>query len=244
MTASNHNPAASAEVFDELDPHGFEKGHGHGANSHVIVGPFTLRTVLAFLLIFTALTVFLAQAELWAEGYFHISLPWWVNVAGAMSIAVVKALLVMAFFMQLKYSNPINTVLMFFCFAALTLFLFFSSLDLFNRGLIDEVKAGQTTPGGTGGTGANAEGVPMYQAAKIRMVARLKERLGSDEAAKAEFERLEASDHAAHAAMALVHEAHEDETLSTASRSRPRTGSSGALSTTGEAPKAGEHGER
>src|SRR5262252_11201992 len=101
MSADNHNApaaAASAEVFDELDPHGFDKGHKHG-HGHVIVGPFTLRAVLAALLVFTVLTVFLAQAEVWAPGYFHIELPWWVNVVGAMSIAVVKALLVMGFFM-------------------------------------------------------------------------------------------------------------------------------------------------
>ncbi len=137
------------EAFDELDPHGFDKGHhDHG---HVIVGPFTLRTVLAALLFFTVLTVFLAQAEVWAQGYFHIELPWWVNVAGAMSIAVVKALLVMGFFMQLKYDNPINTVLMCFCFAAAPP----SSWALpawtcSAAAAVDPQKQSQVIPGGTG----------------------------------------------------------------------------------------------
>ena len=88
MSSHDPNPAAAAEGFDELDPHGFDKAAGHGHGSHVIVGPFTLRAVLAFLLIFTVLTVFLAQAEVWAQGYFHIELPWWVKVVGAMSIGM------------------------------------------------------------------------------------------------------------------------------------------------------------
>src|SRR4051812_27579328 len=149
MSTSNHNtgPGAAAEVFDELDPHGFDKGHGHD-HGHVIVGPFTLRTILLALLAFTVLTVFLAQAEVWAQNYFHIELPWWVNVFGAMTIAVIKALLVMAFFMQLKYDNPINTVLMCFCFAALATFLGFTGMDLFNRAAVDPIKNVHPVPGG------------------------------------------------------------------------------------------------
>src|SRR5262245_23445022 len=144
---NSHAPAASAELFDELDPHGFDKGHKHG-HGHVIVGPFTLRSILVLLLMFTVLTVFLAQAEVWAQNYFHIVLPWWVNVFGAMTIAVIKALLVMAFFMQLKYDNPINTVLMCFTFAALAIFLGFSGMDLFNRAAVDPLRDTPKIAGG------------------------------------------------------------------------------------------------
>ena len=220
------------EAFDELDPHGFDKGHhDHG---HVIVGPFTLRSVLAILLFFTVLTVFLAQAEVWAQGYFHIELPWWVNVVGAMSIAVVKALLVMGFFMQLKYDNPINTVLMCFCFAALTIFLGFTGMDLFNRGALDPQKQSQVIPGGTGFGVAGSDSKPMVTAAADRMLAKLKERLGSDEAAKAAFEEMRETMHRAHGG-------HEEvaETNSNPYQSRPRIGLTNALSATA-APKS-EH---
>jgi cytochrome c oxidase subunit 4 len=243
MTSNNHNaPAANGEAFDELDPHGFDKGHGHD-HGHVIVGPFTLRTVLAFLLMFTVLTVFLAQAEVWAEGYFHIELPWWVNVVGAMSIAVVKALLVMAFFMQLRYDNPINTVLMCFTFAALATFLGFTGMDLFNRGAVDPLKASQVIPGGTGqgvnGPGGVPVGDNIVAAASNRMLDRLKERLGSEEKARERFEEMREVIHRAHG-----HVEAPEPIISTASMSRPKVGLTNALSAT-EAPAKDEpKGER
>jgi caa(3)-type oxidase subunit IV len=232
MTSHDSNPAATAETFDELDPHGYEKGHGHD-HGHVIVGPFTLRVVLAALLFCTVLTVFLAQAELWAEGYFHITIPWWVNVTGAMSIAVIKGLLVMGFFMQLKYDNPINTVLMCFCFAALAIFLGFTGMDLFNRGAVDPQKQHQVIAGGDLGSGRT-----LVSDASAKLLADLKTRLGSDEAAKARFEEMREAIHKAHGRV----EAPEP-TISTAGQSRPKTGLSGALSATEPAPgeeKAGE----
>jgi cytochrome c oxidase subunit 4 len=235
MTAANHNPAASAEGFDELDPHGFDKGHGHD-HGHVIVGPFTLRSVLGALLFFTVLTVFLAQAEVWAQSYFHIELPWWVNVVGAMSIAVVKALLVMGFFMQLKYDNPINTVLMCFCFAALMIFLGFTGMDLLNRDKVEPYKAVQVTPGGTGMMVEGSDNKPMVTAAHDRLMERLKKQTGSEEAAKAKYAEMEETMHRAHGHV----EEHEPD-LSTARQSRPKTGLTDALSATA-APK-NEHSE-
>jgi cytochrome c oxidase subunit 4 len=163
-----HSPTDSALGFNELDPHGSE-GHGQHA-SHVIVGPLTLRTVLAFLLVFTALTVGLAQLEVAIQHAFNIVLPWWVNVAVAMSIAVVKALLVMAYFMQLKYDNPINTMLMLVTFAALATFLFFTGVDLFNRGRIDPMKSAQLIAGGTGLNVEGSGGKPVAVAARERML--------------------------------------------------------------------------
>jgi cytochrome c oxidase subunit IV len=233
MTADNHNApaaAASAELFDELDPHGFDKGHKHG-HGHVIVGPFTLRSVLALLLFFTVLTVFLAQAEVWAQGYFNIVLPWWVNVFGAMTIAVIKALLVMAFFMQLKYDNPINTVLMCFTFAALAIFLGFTGMDLFNRAAVDPVRATAASPGGT-----FVNNKPMTVGAAEALLGTLQKRHNNDEAAaKADFERMRHVIEAAHG-----HAEHAGPEVSTASRSRPKTGLSDALSVT--APAKDDHG--
>jgi hypothetical protein len=94
-----------------------------------------------------------------------------------MSIAVVKSLLVMAYFMQLRYDNPINTVAMLFCFFALGLFLMFTGLDLFTRGWVYDFKSGPVVAGGTGKgvTGANDQ--PMVTAAKVRF----KELLGEND---------------------------------------------------------------
>jgi cytochrome c oxidase subunit 4 len=218
-----HSPANAAETFDELDPHGFQ-GHGQHA-SHVIVGPLTLRSVLAILLFFTVLTVGLAQFEVAIQNAFDIVLPWWVNVAVAMSIAVVKAVLVMAFFMQLKYDNPINTVLMMFTFGALAIFLFFTGLDLFSRGAIDPIKQNQIIAGGTGSQVVGTGEKPLTVAARERLMARLLEKNGGDQAkATAEFERIRiditSHGHAAH---------HDEKHLPDANRSVPMLGLSGAL---------------
>lgn len=164
--------ADQASTFDELDPHGYE--HGGGAHkSHVIVGPFTLRIVLAALLIFTILTVGQARAEVWVQEYFSIELPKWLNVAIVMGIACIKAALVMAFFMQLKYDNPINSVIMAFTFLALGLFLGFTALDLFNRDNVYKWKAGEVISGGTGAQVKGTGDQPLYIAARERFMQHL-----------------------------------------------------------------------
>jgi len=167
------DPITNPEVFDETDPHG---QHHHGQHrSHVIVGPAILRTILVFLLFFTALTVATAQLEVWVEHTFNMTLPWWVNVFVAMSIAVVKTILVMAFFMQLKYDNPLNTVLMLFCFFALGLFLLFTGLDLFSRGIVYDFKAGPVIMGGTGKGVVGANDLPVTTAAKMKFMQKIAE---------------------------------------------------------------------
>ncbi|MBX3380969.1 MAG: cytochrome C oxidase subunit IV family protein [Phycisphaeraceae bacterium] len=140
--------AAAPEVFDELDPHGMGAYTKH---SHHIVSGMTLKSILIILLAFTAITVGAAQAEKFIETSLHIELPRWVNVIVAMSIATVKASLVLMFFMLLRYSNPINTVVFLFCLLAFALFLFFTLLDLGTRGMINPIKAHQVEAGGIGG---------------------------------------------------------------------------------------------
>lgn len=139
--------ATSPTTFDELDPH--DAGHHGQHGSHVIVGPFTLRAVLMALLVFTVLTVAQARLEVYLAGAFNTEFPRWVNVAFCMTIAVVKALLVMGFFMQLKFDNPINTVVMGVTFFVLALFLGFTSLDMTTRGEVASYKGGYVVPGGT-----------------------------------------------------------------------------------------------
>ncbi|MFO0832040.1 MAG: cytochrome C oxidase subunit IV family protein [Phycisphaerales bacterium] len=195
--------AHAANHFNESNPHG-EKHHGHP-----IIPPITLTTVLGFLLLFTLLTVGLAQLEVWIQDYFRISLPHWVNIAIAMSIATVKAVMVMAIFMQLRYDNAMNTIVMLFTFFAVGLFLFFSGLDLFTRDRVTPWKAEYVVQGGTGFMVAQANGKPIVQAARDRAIT-----LWGPE----KFAKIEAATNAAHG------HAGEDFQYSTADRSRAPKG--------------------
>ncbi|MFZ2874450.1 MAG: cytochrome C oxidase subunit IV family protein [Phycisphaerales bacterium] len=236
---AHHAPAPTAE-FNELDPHG-AGSHGQHA-SHVIVSPLQLRAVLAILLFFTFLTVGFAWAEQWAVDTFHLTLPWWVNVYGAMGIAVVKALFVMAVFMQLKYDNPMNSIIMAFTFAALAVFIAFTGIDLFNRGAVITWKAGPVHPGGTGDLVSYPYGPPaaagtnVVDAAKQRHLKKLEERLGSPQAAMLEFERQRAEN--SHA----PHDTHSEHAGNSASRTRPRVGRTDALEAGAKPAAPADHG--
>ena len=210
-----HEPSTSSPTaFDEYDPH-----HG-GHHEHVIVPPFVLRSVLTFLLCFTILTVGIAQTEEWAMGYFHIDFPRWVNVVGAMTIAVVKAVLVMAYFMQLRFDTALNTVVMLFTFAAVGLFLFFTGLDLFTRDKVFDFKATYVVAGGT------FEGSkPLVKVSRDKWL----ELWGPDRFAALEGH---AHSHGSHGEAAPQG--------SSASRSRPKTGETDALLPA--APVPAEHG--
>lgn len=223
-------PAASGH-FNELDPHGAEAGH-HG---HVIIGVTQLRLVLGALLLFTALTVGIAQLEVWVQAEFDILLPKWVNIVVAMSIATVKSLLVLAIFMQLRYDNPINSIIVAFSLLGVALFLGFTSLDLLTRDRVYEFKAGQVVAGGTGSGVEGTDGKPLVVAARDRYIEKLTEKLGTKEAAEAAFAKKLAEKHAAHG-----HHGKDHPTHSTANQSRPRAGVTGALST---APTVDGHGD-
>jgi cytochrome c oxidase subunit 4 len=127
--------------------------YGHKDHGHVIVSLFTLRFVLAALLFCTLATSGSAWAEQFIADTFHVEIPQWVNAAVALSIAVVKTVLVVTFFMQLKYDNPMNTII--FVFTLLTVFSFlgFTSLDLGNRDSIDRFKNQYAQDGGDLGAG-------------------------------------------------------------------------------------------
>lgn len=204
-----------AKHFDESNPH--HEPHAE----HVIVPPITLRAVLAFLLLFTALTVGIAQAEVWAQGYFGFEFPKWVNIVVAMSIATVKSVLVMAYFMQLRYDNAMNTIVMLFCFFAVGLFLFFSGLDLFTRNWVTDYKSTYVVPGGTGADGAR----PYTAVAKNKWL----EQWGPEK-----YERLKAASKHGHG------HGHDDHaSLSSPARTRPMLGLTSALSTAEEHHETG-----
>jgi cytochrome c oxidase subunit 4 len=132
------------------------------------VPAFTLRAVLTILLFFTLLTVGAAQIEMWVAHTFNIVIPQWVNVFVALSIATVKTVLVVMFFMQLKYDNPMNSLIFVFTVLTVAFFLGFTALDLGKRGTIDRAKANYIIEGGTGLAGENK---PITQIARERAIA-------------------------------------------------------------------------
>lgn len=149
---------AHPHAVNELDPHG-EHPHAHG---HVIITSFKLTAVLAILLFFTVATVGASLLESWIASASGVHIPSWANAIVAMSIALVKATLVAMFFMQLRYDNPVNSLVLLFSLFAVTLFLFFSMIDLGGRASVIPYKSGQIIEGGThaGLVIKDAEGAP------------------------------------------------------------------------------------
>lgn len=128
-----------------------DHGSAHGGHGHHIVPRRVLILVLGILMFFTLATVGAALAEQWIAATFNIVIPQWVNVAVALSIAVVKSIVVAAFFMQLKYDNPVNSLVVVFTLFCFAFFLGFTMIDLGNRGIIYDYKGQHITRGGTGG---------------------------------------------------------------------------------------------
>jgi len=148
-------PQPHAENFD---------AHGHKDHGHTIVSVATLRTVLALLLFFTLLTVGATLVEVWVADTFNVLIPQWVNVFVALSIAAVKTTIVVMFFMQLKYDNPLNTMIFVFTLLTVCFFLGFTALDLGNRGTIDRFKEGHIQVGGTGLKHTEAKAITQWAA--------------------------------------------------------------------------------
>jgi len=92
----------------------------HAGEHHAHVVPWQLLTgILGVLIVLTVVTV--------AVAYVNLGEP--ANIILAMAIATVKASLVAAFFMHLRWDKPINTIILLFSLVLLALFLFFSILD-------------------------------------------------------------------------------------------------------------------
>lgn len=111
--------------------------HGH---HHILPVKVGLR-VFAALIFLTVVTVAVAQVDL---GH--------LNFAIAMLVATIKALLVVSFFMGLKYDHAENSMIFASSFLFLAIFLILTSTDLFFRGDV-YVKKGQpllaAAPGGS-----------------------------------------------------------------------------------------------
>lgn len=168
-----HSGAVHGKDFVEVPavhPAGASDSASH--HGHTIISASTLMIVLLSLVGLTLLTVGAALLESWLVETFHVQaeLATIINIAICLVIAAVKTTLVVMFFMQLKYDNPVNTMIFVFCLATVACFLGFTMMDLGNRGTIDRFKSGYVSPGGTGlatpAFKAAAEKDPNLQATK------------------------------------------------------------------------------
>jgi cytochrome c oxidase subunit 4 len=82
-----------------------------------------LLTVFSILVVLTILTVSISN---YIRG--HEELHNW-GVPVAMAIATVKAILVVLYFMHLRYDKSLNNLIFFFCFAFVFLFMIFTLVD-------------------------------------------------------------------------------------------------------------------
>jgi cytochrome c oxidase subunit IV len=220
-----HHP--SQEPLDQLDPHHDEHHHGH-----VILSPFTLVSVLAALLFFTGLTIFLSRLEIWFDLTFAVSIPNWFNVVIVLSIATVKSILVGMYFMQLKYDHPINSIVFLFCIFALALFLGFTMIDLGTRGDVYAYKGQEIQHGGMGinTSTLTTGGVPITLYWRQAELERLTERYGPEEGPRRYWEKYRLA-HGYPEPVPLVRRIPSDPNIS-----RPRTGMTPGLFD--EAPEA------
>jgi cytochrome c oxidase subunit 4 len=96
------------------------ENHEH---KHHILSIKTAGIILGLLLLLTAITVAVSRIDL---GFF--------NVAAALALATTKALLVILFFMHMKYENRFMQAIVFLCFLILAIFIGMTFFDLAYRG--------------------------------------------------------------------------------------------------------------
>lgn len=112
--------------------HGHSGAHatsgGHGDSAHHIIPLKVYYRIIVALLLMTVVTVAAAQFDFGA-----------MNTVIAMLIASVKAGLVLAYFMHLKYDDKIYTVAFGTAIFFLLVMFFFSWVDLYTRFLVDPV---------------------------------------------------------------------------------------------------------
>ncbi|MGE4268017.1 MAG: cytochrome C oxidase subunit IV family protein [Deferribacterales bacterium] len=96
------------------------ENHEH---QHHILSIKTSGIILVLLLLLTATTVAVSRIDL---GF--------LNVAAALTLAVTKALLVILFFMHMKYESRFMQMIVFLCFLLLAIFIGMTFFDLAYRG--------------------------------------------------------------------------------------------------------------
>lgn len=134
--------------FAGFDPHEtLSTDEYHHFHAHVT--PFwPMFWVFAILLVLTALTVWTSNVHGIQFGNTWIEFSGFIHIMIAMGIAVVKALLVAAYFMHLKYDKPMNTVVVGTTIFGVVLFIGLTMLDIKFRGLDDPIQSGEIHKGG------------------------------------------------------------------------------------------------
>lgn len=117
MDAAQNHTSADSETI-----------HTHVSSPAQLIGIFVA------LLALTGLTVWAAE---WPVGHFDV----WI----ALGIAGIKATLVAAYFMHLRYDHPTNTLLLIFSIATVVLFLGVTLADV--EQLVPEVEAAESAKG-------------------------------------------------------------------------------------------------
>lgn len=137
---------------DLSDPNEFlasDEAHGGPHEHHVHVTPFwTMFWVFVILLILTGLTVWSSNLHGFWLGNTRIEFSATLHIIVAMGIAVVKALLVGAFFMHLLYDKKVNTIVMGATLFALALFIGLTMMDLSTRASGSRLEQGEIHAGG------------------------------------------------------------------------------------------------
>lgn len=124
---------------DTLDPHEtLSLDEAHSEHHHVT--PFwTMFWVFMILLALTALTV-------WSS---RLPMSETAHIVMALTIAIVKSLLVAAYFMHLLYDKAMNTIVVVATLFGVVLFIGLSVIDIKHRDMVDRVEAGEIRTGGT-----------------------------------------------------------------------------------------------
>ncbi|QGJ72042.1 Hypothetical protein PBC10988_37570 [Planctomycetales bacterium 10988] len=122
----------------EMEAHGPDHAHGddHHGISHIMPMPVLFMVFLA-LIVFTVLTVIFAGGELWYPtpgGIEVVELPpIYFGVPDlyiALTIATVKAGLVGAYFMHMRYDKPLNVMFFLGCLIFVALFVGLTLVDV------------------------------------------------------------------------------------------------------------------
>ena len=121
----------SADAHAASHDHGDDHGHGHGGPEH---HPHVLPLrayfgVWSALLALTAITVFVS--------YFDFGEA---NLVVALLVATIKAILVAAIFMHLRYDAKFNVIVLASSVVFLAIFIGLTSLDTQHRGAADEAR--------------------------------------------------------------------------------------------------------
>jgi len=139
MSHAHHDTIDPVETLSETEAH---EHHEH-------VTPFwPMFWVFMILLVLTALTVWTSNIKVIPFGNTPIEFGATPHIIMALIIAIVKAVLVGAYFMHLKYDKPMNTVVMGATIFAVILFIGLTLADLDARRLNDSVDMQVIVKGG------------------------------------------------------------------------------------------------